>query len=667
MKLKALLPLVLGALAAVSGAVLYYGAIQIGLGIFLFLMGLAVFGVGVRRTLLGALKAARRQQSSTRKTAEEVALRHQEIRKISDRLRAIKSDPEALETGCALPGFRPPQVPAQPKASLLLPVVLSVAGLLLVLFYQPLTAPLQDSAWLLKLERGAYADAWIEPWSGDFALVERADLHRGPLLTLLASDDNAVARGAARILLAADPYGEVVPDTLFGRFVALNQGPQGQQCMVYRRDGEYRVFMRSLGEFWSDHLWRRRGFDPGQRGDAELQFQEVSYSWGMNTDESAELDADLERIMVLCTRNLGSARRQLEQLASGQRPRLPYEARQIALLLLEELQEGAQSFHRPAWQLSGLPPIEVVFEEQSHSEAVIGVELLAHDTRALVAYGDGLLQLISADMAGGTLARLGVAQSGEDLTCIGARASEESGIQLLTGSSGGTLGFWRVLPGGDRLEMTHSQPSAGGFISAVSLAAQIDYALCGQGASLQLYYVIGDDLRRVNTERLPAAGLGFATFGTGRKVLLSTDVGHVALGAVRNGVLVLDDMPWPVGAVASAGALLHDGNLAVLGLQTGGLLLRQIDSRRNESQPAHSARIQDLAVSADEQWLLTGSEDGSAVFWQLDALGSCAARGVLSVPQAIRCVALSEDGGRALLGLQDGTLILCATDHLQAR
>ncbi len=667
MKLKAVLPLVLGTVTAGAGAVLYFGGFQIGLGIFCSLMGLSIMAVGVRRALVGALKAARRQQESTRKTAEQVVMRQQEIRKISDRLRAIKDGAGVEDVTCALPGFRPPQVPPQPKPSLLLPCVLAVGGLLLVLFYQPLTAPLRESALLYKLEQGAYENAWIEPWSADFALVERADEHRDRLLALLAAEDPAVARGAARVLLAADPYGEVVPDSLFGRFVGLNRSNLGQLCQIYTRGDSYQVYMKSIGEFWAAHLWRRRGLDAMIQDLNELKFYESSYGWDMGTNESGALDAELDRILVLASRNVGGARRQLEALASGQRPRLPAEARQIALLLIEELREGPQSFHDNKRQLIGLPTFEILAELATEAEAVVGTTLLAEENLAVVAYGGGLLQLVEADLQAGTLTEVRRMRSEQDFTCFDAHSDEVSGVRLLTGSTEGSTGYWTIDPKARSIDLVHFRSDVGAFVSAVALSPRTDYAVAGQAALLRLFYLVGAELRRVNAERLAGELVNFATFGEdGNSVLLGTDAGHLMLGGVRHGRLLLDGTSWRLGGVATVGALLHDGTRAFLGMQSGEVQVRRLDVPAAQSIPAHGGSVLCLAVSENERWLLTGSEDGSAVFWELDAVaGICAPRGMLALPQGVRSVALSSDGGRALLGLLDGRLILCTTAHLQ--
>jgi WD40 repeat protein/serine/threonine protein kinase len=126
----------------------------------------------------------------------------------------------------------------------------------------------------------------------------------------------------------------------------------------------------------------------------------------------------------------------------------------------------------------------------------------------------------------------------------------------------------------------------------------------------------------------------------------------------------------PQRAAATAAAIAGDGSWLVIGLSNGAAIVCNTDGTSPpnvlDGRNGHTAEIRSVTVSADSQWIVTGSEDKSAIVWERTPDGKYwdAIAKLSGHPAPVNAVGISRDRFRVLTGSEDKTAKIWDTRSL---
>jgi RNA polymerase sigma factor (sigma-70 family) len=207
--------------------------------------------------------------------------------------------------------------------------------------------------------------------------------------------------------------------------------------------------------------------------------------------------------------------------------------------------------------------------------------------------------------------------------------------KTLATSDKGAMIFWSTTTG-DRRAGKAKSPVLHGTIKALQFAPDGNSVATIGGDWVRFWDVAtAGEIRRFALPNKPKRETGFSQLGA--RVVFSPDGSILAASSERDGLIFLldaatgrelDRLDGPESAFKAL-AFSPDGKILAAGIDTGkraaqrelAILLWDVAARRELGRiPAHRAYIRALAFSADGRRLVSGSEDATALVWDVAAL-----------------------------------------------
>ena len=235
---------------------------------------------------------------------------------------------------------------------------------------------------------------------------------------------------------------------------------------------------------------------------------------------------------------------------------------------------------------------------------------------------------------------------------VGQVAVSADGQRAVSGSDDGTVRIWDLTSG----QAVHTLTGHHGFVTAVAISADGQRAVSGDGRRVQVW-----DL---TTGKLVASGRHFyaTLFGTGPHVSISADGQRVVYVGGRR-VRVLDlatgkEVRTLTGhhGWVTAVAISADGQRAVSGSDDGTVRAWDLTSGQAvHTLTGHHGWVKAVAISADGRLAVSGGDDGTVRVWDL-ATGFERAR--FASGSTITCLAGTPPGTRVIAGTSNGAVHL---------
>jgi WD40 repeat protein len=349
--------------------------------------------------------------------------------------------------------------------------------------------------------------------------------------------------------------------------------------------------------------------------------------------------------------------------ASIQQGEARIESLRLASDAAELLNEGGNT---ETAALLSIRALETAYTEQADTALTRALDRL-FTRRALVgAHELGITALAVSPIAPllfsagrDNIARLWNAELGEPLrtldtggTLVNAALFSADGHQLLTGEGDGRVRLWDVQTG--RLRQTFENQMIG--INAVAFSPAGDRVAAG-GLDGTMTIWDAETSEVISTSNANSGPINDLAFSDDGRLVLSGVFGYIVLTEAETGE-TLNTLEAHLASVYST-AFSPDGGFAATGGADGTVFLW--DARTfvdSSSQPiatlaGHTSAISALIFS-DENHLLTASEDGTAIYWNVQS--RTRERAFVGPAERITAAALTADGGRLYTGGDEGTI-----------